>query len=374
MSDEDFRPYTLVAEITYRCPLQCLYCSNPVSSAGHGADLDSTLWQRVFTDASALGVVQVTLSGGEPLVRSDLEVIVHDAQRAGLYTNLITGGVPLSRARLARLRECGLDALQLSLQDTVPQAAAAVAGGDFLAQKLAVAQWAKDLGLPLTINVVLHRGNIERVLDFIALAEQLGAGRLELANTQYLGWALVNRDALLPSRAAIDDARRIAEQARARLKGKMEILFVMPDYHTGRPRACMNGWGRRYMVIAPDGRVLPCHQAHSIPHLTFGNVRDQALAEIWKHSPAFALFRGEDWMPSPCRTCDRRTIDFGGCRCQAFHLTGDAHAVDPACALSPQHHLIQTVRAAADTPVSASTRPRRLVHLSRRTAGSRSQA
>lgn len=360
MNDAIPRPYTLVAELTYRCPLQCLYCSNPVTRAGHGPDIDSETWQGVFADAETLGVMQVNLTGGEPLLRSDLEVLVGDAHRAGLYTNLITSGVPLSRARLERLQACGLDALQLSFQDTDAYAATAMAGGDFLAHKLAVAEWVRMLGLPLTVNVVLHRGNIERVQDFIVLAERLGAERLELANTQYLGWALTNRHALLPTRAALDHARRVAEEARLRLKGKMEVLYVMPDYHTERPRACMGGWARRYIVIAPDGRVLPCHQAHSITNLSFESVRDRALAEIWEHSPALAVFRGEDWMPPPCRTCERRAIDFGGCRCQAFHLTGDARAVDPACALSPQHHLIEAARATAQAPITGVIQPRRL--------------
>lgn len=360
MSEEPLRPYTLVAELTYRCPLQCLYCSNPVTTAGHGADLDSETWQRVFADAETLGVMQVNLTGGEPLLRTDLEALVTAAHGAGLYTNLITSGVPLSAERLERLHACGLDSFQLSFQDTGAQAAAAMAGGEFLERKLAVAEWVRRLGLPLTVNVVLHRGNIDRVHEFVELAERLGADRLELANTQYLGWALTNRHALLPTRAAIDHARRIAEDARVRLKGTMEILYVMPDYHTSRPRACMGGWGRRYIVVAPDGRVLPCHQAHSIPTLTFESVRDRALAEIWEHSPALAVFRGEDWMPHPCRSCDRRAIDFGGCRCQAFHLTGDARAVDPACALSPQHHLIEAARATAEAPITGLIQPRRL--------------
>ncbi len=360
MSEEALRPYTLVAELTYRCPLQCLYCSNPTTTAGHGPDLNGETWRRVFADAEMLGVVQVNLTGGEPLLRPDLESLVASARGAGLYTNLITSGVPLSRERLVRLQACGLDSLQLSFQDTDAYAAADIAGGDFLARKLAMAKWVRTLHLPLTVNVVLHRSNIDRVPEFIALAERLGAGRLELANTQYLGWALTNRHALLPTRAAIDRSRHIAEAARVRLTGTMEILYVMPDYHTDRPRACMGGWGRRYIVIAPDGRVLPCHQAHSIPNLKFESVRDRRLAEIWHHSPALAAFRGEDWMPQPCRGCDRRAVDFGGCRCQAFHLTGDAYAVDPACSLSPRHALIKAARASAEMPITGLIQPRRL--------------
>jgi pyrroloquinoline quinone biosynthesis protein E len=355
------RPYTLVAELTYRCPLACAYCSNPLQLARHSDELDTAAWQRVLAEAAAMGVLQVNLTGGEPLVRDDLEALVATARAHDLYTNLITSGVPLDATRLGRLAAAGLDSVQLSVQDTDRAGAVWIAGRDCLDAKLEVAAAARALGLPLTLNVVLHRGNIARVAEFVALAEQIGAERLELANTQYLGWALANRDALLPSRAALDEARAVAEAARARLRGRMEILFVRPDYHADRPRACMDGWARRYIVVTPDGLALPCHQALSITSLAFDSVRTRSLADVWNHSPALMAFRGEEWLPAPCRTCDERAADFGGCRCQAFALLGDAAATDPACALSPRHDLVRAARARAEAPAApAPLRLRRL--------------
>jgi len=349
------RPYTLIAELTYRCPLACGYCSNPIDLERYpaGAELATESWQRVFADAAALGVLQANLTGGEPLVRPDLTALVAAAHAQQLYVNLITSGIPADRARLAELAAAGLDSLQLSVQDVDARGAAWIAGRDDLAAKLEVAASARALGLPLTLNVVIHRGNIGRVGDFVALAERIGAERLELANTQYLGWALANRDALLPARAEIDRAREVAAAAAARLRGKVEILFVRPDYYADRPRACMDGWARRYVVVTPDGAVLPCHQATSIAGLRFESVRDRPLAEIWRDSPALRRFRGDDWMPAPCRTCDERHADFGGCRCQAFALAGDAAATDPACALAPGHDLVRGARARAELPPPA---------------------
>jgi len=347
------RPYTLVAELTYRCPLACGYCSNPLDLARHSAELDTAGWGRVFTDAAALGVLQANLTGGEPLVRPDLTALVAAAHAQELYVNLITSGIPADRARLAELAGAGLDSIQLSVQDVDPHGAAWIAGRDDLDAKLEVADAARALGLPLTLNVVIHRGNIARVPAFVALAERIGADRLELANTQYLGWALANRDALLPARADIEQARGVAAAAAERLRGKIEILFVRPDYYADRPRACMDGWARRYIVVTPDGVVLPCHQAGSISGLAFETVRDRPLADIWRDSPALRAFRGEDWMPAPCRTCDERHADFGGCRCQAFALVGDAGATDPACALSPRHDIVRDVRARAESPSAA---------------------
>jgi pyrroloquinoline quinone biosynthesis protein E len=356
------RPYTLIAELTYRCPLACAYCSNPLELARHEAELSTDDWARVFREAAALGVLQVNLTGGEPLVRADLEALVAAARASDLYINLITSGIPADAARLARLAAAGLDSLQLSVQDSDPHGATWISGRDDMEAKLATAAATRALGLPLTLNVVLHRGNIARVADFVALAERLGAARLELANTQYLGWALANRDALLPSRAAVEEARRLALAARDRLRGKMEVLFVRPDYHADRPRACMDGWARRYLVVTPDGVALPCHQAGEITSLASGweNVRDRPLGDIWNDGPGFRAFRGEDWMPAPCRTCDERTADFGGCRCQAFALLGDAAATDPACALAPRHDVIVAARASAqDAPVTVPLRLRR---------------
>ena len=347
------RPYTLVAELTYRCPLACGYCSNPLDLARHADELDTDAWRRVFADAAALGALQANLTGGEPLVRPDLTDLVAAAHAQQLYVNLITSGIPADRARLAELAGAGLNSVQLSVQDVDAHGAAWIAGRDDLDSKLQVADAARALGLPLTLNVVIHRGNIARVPEFVALAERIGAERLELANTQYLGWALANREALLPARADIERARAIAAAAADRLRGKIEILFVRPDYYADRPRACMDGWARRYIVVTPDGVVLPCHQAGGIVGLTFENVRARPLAAIWNDSPALRAYRGDAWMPAPCRTCDERHTDFGGCRCQAFALLGDAGATDPACALSPRHELVREARARAEQPAAA---------------------
>lgn len=349
MSDEP-RPYTLVAELTYRCPLRCAYCSNPLDWAGHADALTTEDWLRVFREAEALGVVQLNLTGGEPLLRDDLERLVEGARGLDLYTNLITSGIPLARDRLARLKAAGLDNVQVSIQDVTAPASDRVAGVRAFDRKLEVARWVKELGLPLTLNVVLHRENLHHVAEVIALAETLGADRLELANTQYLGWALVNRRTLLPTREQLDTAREVARAARRRLRGRMEVLFVTPDYYAEFPKACMDGWGRRFLVVAPDGLVLPCHAARSLPGLVFDNARKRPLAEIWRHSAAFDAFRGEAWMPEPCRSCDRRAVDFGGCRCQAYQLTGDATATDPACSLAPAHSLIEAARGEALAP------------------------
>jgi pyrroloquinoline quinone biosynthesis protein E len=323
------RPYTLVAELTYRCPLRCVYCSNPLDYGRHRDELDTETWLRVLREAEDLGVVQLNLTGGEPLVRDDLEDIIAEARRLDLYTNLITSGIPLRRERLARFRELGLDNVQISIQDTEAAGSDRIAGRRSFDGKLVIAGWVKELGFPLTLNTVLHRENLDHVADVVALAERLGTDRLELANTQYLGWALPNRAALLPTQAQLARAREIAGEARRRLRGPMEVLFVTPDYYTDLPKACMDGWGRRFIVVSPDGLVLPCHAAHTLPGLRFDSVKDRPLREIWLDSPGFNAFRGESWMPEPCRSCERREIDFGGCRCQAFHLTGNAAATDP---------------------------------------------
>ena len=346
------RPYTLVAELTYRCPLRCAYCSNPVHLDAMGAEMDTATWARVFQEAEALGVMQVTLTGGEPLLRPDLAELVRAARDSALYTTLITSGIPTDRDALARLRDAGLEGVQLSFQDVDGGAASRIAGVDKLARKQEVAGWIRELGLPLTLNIVLHRENLPRLPDMIAMAERLQANRLELAHVQYLGWALVNRSHLLPSAAMNAEARATVSEARARLEGRMEIAAVLPDYFSDRPRACMDGWGRKYLVVAPDGRALPCHAAHTLPGLTFDNVRTRPLADIWRTSPAFTRFRGEQWMPKPCRACDRRGVDFGGCRCQAYHLTGDMTLTDPSCKLSPRHDVVLAARAQA---VEAST-------------------
>lgn len=341
------RPYTLIAELSYRCPLRCSYCSNPVDWAKHRDELDTTTWLRVFREAEELGVVQLNLTGGEPLVRDDLEELVAGARALELYTNLITSGIPLEKPRLQKLRAAGLDNVQVSVQDVSAAASDRIAGMRSFDHKLEVARWVKELGMPLTLNIVLHRQNLERVDEMIALAERLSADRLELANTQYLGWALVNRQALLPTREQLEKARALAGAAKKRLQGRMEVLFVTPDYYAEYPKTCMDGWGRRFILISPDGLALPCHAAHTLPGLDFDNVRSRPLGEIWTSSAGFNAFRGEEWMREPCRSCDRRAIDLGGCRCQAFHLTGDARATDPVCKLAPDHPLIESARGGA---------------------------
>ena len=347
------RPYTLIAELTYRCPLRCPYCSNPAEYRGQPA-LGCDEWVRVFREAEALGVVQVHLTGGEPLLRDDLEELVAEAKKLELYTTLITSGIPLTRQRLARLRDFGLDGVQLSFQGPTAESSDLLAGSETFESKLDVARWVKDLRLPLTVNVVMHRRNLDRTAEVIELAERLRADRLELANVQYIGWALLNRRALLPTREQLEQARATAGEAKERLRGRMEVIFVLADYYADVPKTCMDGWGRRYIVVTPDGLVLPCHAAHSLPGAKPSHVADGPLSHIWEASELFQQFRGDRWMPPPCRTCDRRTIDFGGCRCQAYWLTGDAASTDPACVLAPHHNLVREARAEAqhlDAPI-----------------------
>lgn len=355
-ASERYRPLTLVAELTYRCPLRCLYCSNPIERSGaRNPELGQSEWQNVLTDAEALGVVQVHFTGGEPVLREELRALIAHARGLGLYTSLITSGLGLTRERLEGFAAAGLDHVQVSIQGMSDADAVQIAGRAGLAQKLQVMEWVRALDLPLTINVVLHRHNIEQIPQLIDLAERLGAERLELANSQYLGWALANRDYLLPDDAQIERARARANAAKERLKGRMELLFVLPDYHAGIVRPCMQGWASRYIVVSPDGMVLPCHQAHTLPGLAFERVTERPLAQIWRDNPALEQYRGESWMAEPCRSCERRTQDFGGCRCQAFALTGRMDATDPACKLAPEHDLIlrarEKARAAPDQQV-----------------------
>jgi pyrroloquinoline quinone biosynthesis protein E len=342
------RPYTLIAELTYRCPLRCPYCSNPTTYAQRPA-LDTATWKRLFREAEQIGVVQLHLTGGEPLLRDDLEELISEAHRLGLYTNLITSAVPLERRRLATLVECGMNSVQLSIQAATAHASDFIAGVCSFRRKCEVARWVKELDLPLTINVVLHRQNLDAIDDIIGLAERLEADRLELATAQYVGWALLNRRALLPAPEQLERARSAARAAKARLSRRMDIVFVLPDYYSDVPKSCMDGWGRRYIVLTPDGLVLPCHAAHTVPGVRPASAIEQPLCEIWESSDLFQRFRGEKWMPLPCRTCDRRTLDFGGCRCQAFALTGDPTATDPTCVLAPTHDLILQARAEAQS-------------------------
>jgi pyrroloquinoline quinone biosynthesis protein E len=355
-------PYTLVAELTHRCPLACPYCSNPTKLTRGNEELSTDEWRRVLDEAADLGVMQMHLTGGEPLARADLEAIAAHAHARGLYVNLVTSGVPLERGRLEKLAP-SLDHVQLSVQDADAASSDRIAGLASHEPKMRVAGWVKELGLPLTVNVVLHRANLDRVDAVVAMAERLRADRLELANVQLVSWALENADGLLPTRAQIDRARAVAHEAKERLAGTMEVVFVLPDWHADRPRACMDGWGRRFVVVAPDGAVLPCHAARSLP-LSFATVRGASLARLWHEGEGMRAFRGEEWMPDPCRSCDRRGIDHGGCRCQAFALTGDARATDPACALAPQHALIQRARSRAEGPGQAAE-PRAWVYRGR---------
>jgi pyrroloquinoline quinone biosynthesis protein E len=340
------RPFGLLAELTYACPLHCPYCSNPLNLADYREELTTTEWQRVVTEASELGVLQLHLSGGEPLQRRDLVEIVRSASELGLYTNLITSALSLSSRRARQLRAAGLDHVQISIQADEPALSDRIAGTPSFERKIAAARLVKELGWPLTLNVVLHRHNIDRVARILGVAEDLGADRIELANTQYYGWAWRNRDALLPSTGQLERAEAAVRAARDRLKGQMEIIYVIPDYYSRYPKPCMGGWGRRQLTVVPNGDALPCPTAHALP-LPRASVREHSLAWIWERSPLFERFRGTDWMPEPCRSCDRREKDFGGCRCQAFELTGDAARTDPVCHLSPDHRIVaEVVRAA----------------------------
>jgi pyrroloquinoline quinone biosynthesis protein E len=336
----------LLAELTHRCPLQCPYCSNPLALERSGVELATEDWQRVLAEAADLGCMQVHFSGGEPTARRDLEQLVETAARHGLYTNLITSGVLLDRARIARLAAAGLEHIQLSFQDAETESANRIAGFAGHAKKLEIAAEIRAAGLPLTTNFVVHRQNVERLPAMLDLAVALGAGRTEIAHVQYYGWALKNRAALLPTRAQLERATAIVEDARQRLKGVLVIDYVVPDYYARRPKACMGGWARRFLNVTPSGRVLPCHAAESIAGLVFESVRDRSLGDIWRESDAFNRFRGTDWMPQLCRSCERAEIDWGGCRCQAFALTGDAAQTDPACALSPDHARLLELAAA----------------------------
>jgi pyrroloquinoline quinone biosynthesis protein E len=340
-------PIGLLAELTHRCPLRCPYCSNPLEMDRRSGELDTATWRRVLSEAAALGVLHVHLSGGEPTARPDIVEITAHCAKAGLYSNLITSGVGGALKKLDALADAGLDHVQLSIQ-AVDAANAERIGGlaNAQPQKMAFAERVTALGLPLTLNAVIHRGNIDEVARIIDLAVALGAKRLEVAHTQYYGWAYVNRAALMPAKADVDRSIRIVEAARKSLEGRLVIDLVVPDYYATYPKACAGGWGRRLMNVTPSGKVLPCHAAETIPGLEFWSVRDRSLADIWASSPAFTAYRGTDWMPDPCRSCDRKERDWGGCRCQALALTGDAAATDPACTHSPHHARVKALAAA----------------------------
>lgn len=346
------RPYALLAEVTYRCPLHCPYCSNPLQQ-GQGSELSTTEWQSVLEQAAALGVLQVGFSGGEPLARKDLAALIASARAAGLFTNVLTSGLGLTEARLEELRGHGLDSIQLSFQADEPSLADSIAGVSAHARKLEATHLIRNAGLLLSLNVVLHRQNLDRLPEIIALAEALGAQRLELANTQYYGWAHKNRFHLLPTREQVTQARSVAAAAQKRLAGRLDIYYVLPDFYESRPKPCLNGWGQRYLTVNPTGDVLPCPTAFSIPGVEFPNVRTQSLQSIWVESAAFNRFRGTDWMPEPCRSCENRTADFGGCRCQAALLLGDATATDPVCSLSPNRSIVDAILEEAAAPAES---------------------
>ncbi|MFJ5900006.1 pyrroloquinoline quinone biosynthesis protein PqqE [Streptomyces sp. NPDC093064] len=340
-------PFGLLAELTYRCPLACPYCSNPLNLGDYRDELTTDEWRRVLAEAGDLGVLQCHLSGGEPLLRHDLVEIVADAHDLGLYTNLITSAVGFSRPRAERLRAAGLDHVQVSIQADEPAVSDRIAGLPSFERKIEAMGVVKELGWPLTVNVVLHRYNIDRVADVLGLAEKVGADRVELANTQYYGWAWRNRDALLPSRAQLEAAEVVVRAARERLRDRMDVIYVLPDYYSRYPKPCMSGWASRQLTVTPNGDVLPCPTAQSLP-LPRASVREDSLERIWAESPVMTAFRGTDWMPEPCRSCPRREVDFGGCRCQAFLLTGDAARTDPVCHLSPDHDLVARAVEAAN--------------------------
>jgi pyrroloquinoline quinone biosynthesis protein E len=346
------KPLGLLAELTHRCPLGCPYCSNPLALDDRRSELDTATWARVFREAAVLGVLQTHLSGGEPGARRDLVEITASARAAGLYTNLITSGVGITAKRLAELKNAGLDHVQVSIQDSTASSADHIAGYDgAFARKRELANEVVRLKLPLTVNAVIHRANIDRVGDMVELALALGAGRVEIAHVQYYGWALKNRARLLPTREQVDRAVGLVEDLRARHHGRIVIDAVVPDYYARYPKPCVGGWGRRSLNVTPAGKVLPCHAAESIPGLEFWSVREHTLAEIWNDSPAFNAFRGTAWMQEPCASCPRREQDFGGCRCQAFALTGDAAATDPVCHLSPRReHVTALAMVQEDAP------------------------
>ena len=336
-----FNPLALIAELTHRCPLRCVYCSNPLQMAVASNELTTEEWIRVFRQAGTLGVLHAHFTGGEPLARADLTDLIAAARAAGLYTNLITSGIGLNEQRLQMLVEAGLDHIQVSFQDSREDAANWIAGAKAHAHKIELSRAIRKHRIAFTVNLVVHRQNLDHLADMISFIEQLEPERVEIAHTQYYGWALQNRAALMPTRAQVENAVAIIAETEKRLAGRIRIDSVVPDYYAKYPKACMGGWGRRLILVNPSGKVLPCHAAEVLPELSFENVREKSLEWIWQESESFRKFRGEEWMPEPCRSCDRRGEDFGGCRCQAFLLTANAKATDPACSLAPAHHLIQ---------------------------------
>ncbi len=349
-AQEQLVPYAVLAELTHRCPLHCPDCTNPIEREKASTELATATWLRVIGEAAEMGMLHVHFSGGEPTVRKDLEEMVAHGNKLGLYTNLITSGVLLDEKRLTDLCDRGLDHVQLSFQDTETESADRIAGFQGHEKKIEVARLVRKLDLPLTVNAVMHRQNLHNLPAMIDLAVELDAERLEVAQVQYYAWALRNRAAFLPTREQLDEATALVAEARERLKGVLAFDYVVPDYYARRPKVCMGGWGRRFMNIGPSGQVMPCHAADTIPDMEFDNVREKSLAWIWENSEAFLRYRGTAWMPEPCRSCDQREIDWGGCRCQALLLTGDAANTDPACEFSPMREVFEVPFQEAKAP------------------------
>jgi pyrroloquinoline quinone biosynthesis protein E len=358
-------PLWLLAELTYRCPLHCVFCYNPVDFAAHTNELGTDDWLRVLREGRALGAVQCGFSGGEPLLRDDLEVLIAEARRLGYYTNLLTSGVGLTEARAAALKAAGLDHVQLSFQDSTREMNDFLSHTKTFALKQKVAGLLRAQGWPMVMNVVIHRLNIDHIDRIIQMAADCGAEYLELANTQYYSWAMVNRDQLLPTQAQLTRAEAVTDAWRARLGDKMRIFFVAPDYHEGKPKRCVNGWGSTLLTVTPDGTALPCHTARMLPGLDFPNVKTSSMREVWFESEGFNRYRGTAWMKEPCSSCDQKEVDLGGCRCQAYMLAHDPAAADPVCAKSPQHAVVQAAVAGAEALSTAAVLERPLIFRSR---------
>ncbi len=351
-------PRWLLAELTYKCPLQCPYCSNPVDYANHHSELSTEDWKRVLTQARKMGAVQLGFSGGEPLTRTDLVELVAHARQLGYYTNLITSGYKMTEEKILQLKEAGLDHIQLSIQASTEELNDYLAATESFQSKKEVAHLVKKHGYPMVLCVVIHRKNIHQMPQILDMAKELGADYLELANTQYYGWAHENRDLLLPTKEQFEKAELIAQAYKEKVAGKMTIYYVIPDFYEDRPKACMNGWGTTFLTITPDGVALPCHSARDLPNLDCPNVKDYSIKEIWTESKAFNFFRGDEWMKEPCRSCDEKEKDFGGCRCQAYMLTGDMYNADPVCSKSPEHSVIQdALDAAKSSALSTDEQP-----------------
>lgn len=364
--DGQGKPLWLVLEMTYRCPLKCPWCSNPVDfERCHDDELSTAEWKRVLREGRELGALQLGFTGGEPMLRDDLEELVGEASALGYYTNLITSGIGLTEERLVALKAAGLNQIQLSIQSSDRELTDRLVGARAFDLKIKVARMIKAHGFPMVLNVPVFRHNADQTAEILAMAEDIGVDYLEFANIQYYNWAMTNRDELLPTREQLERAERTVQAARERLGDRMTIYFVIPDYYEERPKACMNGWGSIHLTIAPDGAALPCQEARLIEGLTFPTVREKSLAWLWNESPTFRKFRGDEWMREPCRSCSEKEVDFGGCRCQAFLLTGDAANTDPACAKSPSHHLIGDAIARAHAPERG---PQPLVMRSERSA------